>query len=243
MSSEERLDPTPIRRFDPTEHLEGGWRVRRYLPGEALLLEQEKGEQVRGLLRKLTVLVVPLLLAAMLIAGTQAAPGDLRLVTYPVAVLCLVVVLIGLLTLPREIRRIRHGVRLEVDAKSGRACGFPVTSEVSRALSDLQAKMKEVPLSEVKAVKLTVHRGGGRQGLMSRADLELVVEGASLQGPFATAADPEWAEARDALLPLACELARVGHLAVEIDCRWRKEQFTLSAEQVRQLPPGVPLAP
>lgn len=239
-SAESPLEPGRIARFGPEEPLEGGWRVVRYVPGRVLTVEQPRSEQLRALWRMVLVLLVPLVLAVALVAGTQGAPGDLRLVTYPVVALFLLVFGAGLLSLRRALRRVREGVRLELDAGRGRVTGFPEASpELSRALADLGARMTERPLSEVTEIRLSVARGaaGERHRPRALAAIE-VLAGPGLQGPFATSEEPRWELARDQLLPLACELGRIARRPVVIAQRGTSERFTLSLERIDALPAG-----
>jgi len=188
-------------------------------------------------------MLVPLLLAVLLIVGTYATPGDMRLVTFPLAALFLGVVVLGLFALRRRLRQVRDGVRLVVDARSGKVSGMPEASlELGRTLEDLNARMVDATLAEVESVRLTVHRltthSSRRQRTLATLSVAMRVQGreVSLQGPFAWADEHEWYEARDALVPLGCELSRVARRALVIDYRSRKETFELPLDRIDARP-------
>lgn len=241
----EQLDPQPIGRLEPDAYLEGGWRLSLCLPGKAVIVEQERGEQVRGLWRTAMALVVPLILAVLLVLGTYATPGDMRLVTFPLAGLFLGVVVLGVFALRRRVRQVMDGVRLVVDARTGKVSGMPEASlELGRTLEDLNARLVNATLADVEGVQLTVHRNtthsSRRQRTLANLSLSLRLQDkpVTLQGPFAWADEHEWYEARDALAPLGCELARLCRRPLVVDYRWRKETFEVPLEKVdaRALP-------
>jgi hypothetical protein len=241
----EQLDPAPIGRLEADAYLEGGWRLTLCLPGKAVVVEQERAEQLRGLWRTALALVVPLVLAVLLVVGTYATPGDMRLVTFPLAGLFLGVVVLGVFALRRRLRQVRDGVRLAVDARTDKVTGMPEASlELARTLEDMNARLVHATLADVEAVRLTVHRNtthsSRRQRTLANLSLELRLQGkkVTLQGPYAWADEHQWFEARDALAPLGCELSRLCRRALVIDYRWRNETFEVPLEKVdaRALP-------
>ncbi|MHB8877691.1 MAG: hypothetical protein ACYC8T_28705 [Myxococcaceae bacterium] len=246
----EKLDPTPVDRFEPEAYLEGGWRVVSCLPGRAVVLEQERGEQMRSLMRTAMAMAIPLVLAVMLILGTRTVPGDMYLVTYPLAGLFLAVMFLGLFALRRKLRRVTEGVRLEVDARSGKVSGMPEPSlELGQTLADFNARLVTGALDEVQGVRLVIHRGATDSARKRRAlanlTLSVKVGGktVTLEGPHSWAEDFEWFEARDALAPLACELARLARRPLVIDYRWQEKTFEVPLPQLdaRPLPAAYEL--
>ncbi len=236
---EAKFDPASIGRFEPEAYLAGGWRLVECVPGQALVLEQERGEQMRALYRTALALLVPLVLTVLLVVGTWATPGDMRYVSYPLAALFMGVVVLGVFAVRRSLRRVMDGVRLEVDARSATVTGMPEASlELGQTLSDFNARKVRGPLSDVEAVRLTVQRdvadAARRRRALASLSLGLRVDGKALtlQGPHAWAEDSEWAEARDALAPLGCELARVARRPLVIELRWAGETIEVTLAQV-----------
>jgi hypothetical protein len=201
------MEPSRIPAFSAPDFFGGGWRVLHFVPGRRAVLEQARSEQVRAAGRVFAVMLFPLLLALLLALGTRKSDGDVRLITYPLVLICVGLVLLGLLSLQRSVRRVREGVRLELDASAARATGFP---EANAGLKDFAARLTDVPLGAVREVKVAVYRGSPNQRLgKATATLTIEAEGVTFSGPSLTAPDPDWELVRDRLLPLACELARI----------------------------------
>jgi hypothetical protein len=228
--------PAPIERFDPSAYLEGSWKLVQLLPGKLLRLEQERQAHVRNARRLLAGIVVPLLLSAVLFVATESATGEMRWVTWPVIALLLGVAVLGVLSLLRGIRQVREGVRLEIDARSGKVTGFPEAStELGQTLTDLNARLVTVSVEDISGVWLDVHRGEKTKPANAKLVLALRNGTQTLQGPHAQAPDPEWKHARDQLVPLGCELARLARKPLTI--RYRGAEFIVPLEQIDKLPP------
>lgn len=209
--------------------------MREALSSGRLVLTQSRQEQVRLLGKQLLTLATTGLLALLLWGGTRATSGDLRGVTYPVLGLLFLVAVLGALSVVRTLRRLRGGVRLEIDPVRARAIGFPrASASLSRTWADLFASQLTVPLEKVKEVLLEVHREAGRvRSGVAMASLAVVLEegaGAeALVGPTAHARDDEWQAAEEELLPLGKELSRACGRALVIERPWNHERFTVES--------------
>jgi hypothetical protein len=124
------------------------WRVEAYAPGERLLLRKDTAQdRVRA--RSAFVVALGALATAAALVG--ATPPGLGLVTWPVAVLLLVVAVLAVPAAVRSARRARLGVTLE--ATPDAVTGWPVPRG---ALHDVRAKPLRRPAAEVKDVEVLV---------------------------------------------------------------------------------------
>ncbi len=229
--------PEALVGFERGQVFEAGWSIQRFGPGSVLVAAQDRSEQQREAKRIAFALVVPVLLAGLLVAGSRSEAGDLRGVTYPVVALLVAVVVIGLLSLRHSLRRAREGVSLELETSTGLIRGNPESSlDPAKLLTHLRSRKVQYPLSDVRAIRLTVYRSQGRTPNPSaRAALSVELEGnpgLHLLGPQATVADAEWTEACDALLPLGCELARIARRPLVVTMAGTERKETVGLEQI-----------
>jgi hypothetical protein len=175
------------------------WRVELLSPGAlrlALPAELLRAEAWR----RFGVLLVPLVLAVAVVAGTwDSAPG-IQAAAWPVAGALGVVLAFGALAVVRAVGRLRTGVRLEVDGPARTLTGFP---EGLGVWGDARARLVTVASAEVSGVQVVQYEG-------PRTVLRLFValrSGAQLQGPEFELSPHDVASAREQLEALGEALA------------------------------------
>lgn len=226
--SEEERDVRPVPPFDVTFE-SGPWRLAQFEPGQRLRLETARRLERSEVVRRLKVLVVSLGLAAALWAGWWATHGDFGVVVVPVIGLFLLVAAVSLPSLYRQVRRTVGGVLLEASASDATVRGVP---EAAGRLADYAGTAVAAPLASVRAVVLSVHRNSGDQR-PPKACATLRVhldDGRALEGPDAWSQDAEWLDARDHLLPVAVELARLCARPLEVRYPFAEDALTLAPD-------------
>jgi hypothetical protein len=142
-----------------------------------------------------------------------------------------VVALFALASIATQARRVLRGVKLEVDAGRGTVAGVTAPAGVVQGYAAAEV---EVPLSELEAVVLSLHRDTG-SGSSHRAvaHLELLLrDGRRLQGPEAFSPPQEWDEARDRLAPVAAELARLAQKPLVLEYRFSGQRLELASAEL-----------
>lgn len=186
--------------FDATAPLPGGWRVVAFEPNVRLTLARAGKVQWRDVGRQAFVTATAAVLALALWGGTHQSP-EFRIVLYPVLGLLGLVMVLGAVSVVRGVRRAVAGVHLAVDAKGGVYSGLARDSGLVLG-----------PLSEVKQVRLHVHRGAGPNAKDPRAWARLLIElndGRQLEAPESWGADEEWEAARSLLQPVSRQVAHL----------------------------------
>ena len=221
-------ETTFIPAFDAQARLHDGWKVEHWEPGLRLALSQSPDEALRRIKRQLGVVAVSVFMGALLLPDFTGKFFLSPFFVLPISALFFLVAMLGLWSLTHSYRAYREGIQLILDAQ---------TQTVTGTSSLLRFKKTKVPFSQINRILIRVLPASKPQ---DPALSELIVDSqdkkTQLTGPSSWALENDVSSARDALTPVALEMARLIGCGLRIEYVDTHESDQLSREEVAQYP-------
>ncbi len=205
------LDPRPIDAFDAEHHVPSDWTHEPSMAPTRFSVKRSRNTLTNIVLRRLAVLLASLVFTGALVAATSDAQPELKGLTAPVALVFALIAFLAGASVVSAARAAVFGVEFGVDAARNIWTG-PSQSVWPWVQPELHDS-----LGDVAAIAVRIFRDPVRLGALARAVIVFELKnGTLIEGPDAQSPDPQWADARARLTPLAREFARAAQKPLRV---------------------------